>query len=196
MLFPVVIGVTSGAYLPPQQSPFSSLNEGASGTPTGGGRYNGNGGGRGRHPGQGTQSGAFGGGLTGSGSSVNTAGYTGTGFGGAGSASSSFGGISSAGSGLGGTGLVDNRFGASGVAGNRFRGAGFGGYGAAGEGLVSASSEAIAVLSDAVGGGGVPGEDYPILSSVPDTGFSCEEQLPGYYADTDEGAGCQVRHCY
>ncbi|ROT76023.1 hypothetical protein C7M84_005412 [Penaeus vannamei] len=34
----------------------------------------------------------------------------------------------------------------------------------------------IAALSENIPGGGVPGEDYPILASVPDTGFSCDAQ--------------------
>ena len=42
----------------------------------------------------------------------------------------------------------------------------------------------------------IPGEagtDYPVLSSVPDTGFSCAQQsFPGIYTDT--GADCQVGH--
>ncbi|ROT76024.1 hypothetical protein C7M84_005413 [Penaeus vannamei] len=53
----------------------------------------------------------------------------------------------------------------------------------------------IAALSENIPGGGVPGEDYPILASVPDTGFSCDAQaVQGYYADTAAEAGCQVFH--
>ncbi|XP_064082665.1 pro-resilin-like [Macrobrachium nipponense] len=53
----------------------------------------------------------------------------------------------------------------------------------------------IAALAENIPGGGVPGEDYPILASVPDTGFDCNAQnVPGYYADTDPEAGCQVFH--
>ncbi|XP_066951828.1 pro-resilin-like [Macrobrachium rosenbergii] len=53
----------------------------------------------------------------------------------------------------------------------------------------------IAALAENIPGGGVPGEDYPILASVPDTGFDCNAQnVPGYYADTDAEAGCQVFH--
>ncbi|XP_064082647.1 pro-resilin-like [Macrobrachium nipponense] len=53
----------------------------------------------------------------------------------------------------------------------------------------------LAELAQNIPGGGVPGEDYPILASVPDTGFSCDAQnVPGYYADTDREAGCQVFH--
>merc|ERR1711892_266339 len=40
---------------------------------------------------------------------------------------------------------------------------------------------------------GVPGQDYPILSSIPKTSFSCEGKvLGGYYADP--AADCQVFH--
>ncbi|XP_066951173.1 uncharacterized protein [Macrobrachium rosenbergii] len=54
---------------------------------------------------------------------------------------------------------------------------------------------AIAALAKNIPGGGVPGEDYPILASVPDTGFDCNAQnVPGYYADTDAEARCQVFH--
>ncbi|XP_022238586.1 uncharacterized protein LOC111085233 [Limulus polyphemus] len=48
---------------------------------------------------------------------------------------------------------------------------------------------------DADGIVGVAGQDYPVFSYVPQTGFSCEGQYPGYYADVD--SGCQVFHfCY
>ncbi|XP_068233968.1 uncharacterized protein [Palaemon carinicauda] len=57
------------------------------------------------------------------------------------------------------------------------------------------SGDPIADLAASIPGGGVPGEDYPILTSVPDTGFSCTDQeFPGYYADTADEAGCQVFH--
>ena len=40
---------------------------------------------------------------------------------------------------------------------------------------------------------GVPGEDYPIFSEVPDTSFSCDGQVEGgYYADPE--AECQAFH--
>ncbi|XP_042856833.1 uncharacterized protein LOC122243357 isoform X2 [Penaeus japonicus] len=59
----------------------------------------------------------------------------------------------------------------------------------------AAAEDPVAALAANIPGGGVPGEDYPILASVPDTGFSCEEQdFPGYYADTAPQAGCQVFH--
>nr|XP_053642784.1 uncharacterized protein LOC128695880 [Cherax quadricarinatus] len=60
--------------------------------------------------------------------------------------------------------------------------------------LESGGSEAINDLGNAIGGGGVPGENYPILDSVPSTKFSCDGLLPGYYADTDKEARCQVFH--
>ncbi|XP_064081944.1 pro-resilin-like [Macrobrachium nipponense] len=54
---------------------------------------------------------------------------------------------------------------------------------------------AIAALAENIPGGGVPGEDYPILASVPDTGFDCNAQnVQGYYADTAREAGCQAFH--
>ncbi|KAK7074672.1 hypothetical protein SK128_023726 [Halocaridina rubra] len=61
---------------------------------------------------------------------------------------------------------------------------GYGGY-----------EDPLAALAESIPGGGIPGEDYPILASVPDTGFDCDFQtVPGYYADTDPEAGCQVFH--
>merc|ERR1712025_521793 len=40
---------------------------------------------------------------------------------------------------------------------------------------------------------GVPGEDYPIYSEVPETAFACDGQVDGgYYADPE--AECQVFH--
>jgi len=39
---------------------------------------------------------------------------------------------------------------------------------------------------------GVPGEDYPIFVLPPETQFDCNEQIEGYYADTD--ADCQAFH--
>merc|ERR1712062_59155 len=44
-------------------------------------------------------------------------------------------------------------------------------------------------------GGGVPGVDYPILSAIPDTGFSCSDySYSGYFADTAPESRCQVFH--
>ncbi|XP_066971860.1 uncharacterized protein [Macrobrachium rosenbergii] len=68
-------------------------------------------------------------------------------------------------------------------------------YGSPAEGAAEAEEDPIAALAANIPGGGVPGEDYPILASVPDTGFVCAEQeFPGYYADTADEAGCQVFH--
>ncbi|KAK9309216.1 hypothetical protein QLX08_001154 [Tetragonisca angustula] len=39
---------------------------------------------------------------------------------------------------------------------------------------------------------GEPGVDYPAYTTLPQTGFTCEERSRGYYAD--EVAGCQVFH--
>ncbi|XP_066971855.1 uncharacterized protein [Macrobrachium rosenbergii] len=58
-----------------------------------------------------------------------------------------------------------------------------------------ATADPLATLALNIPGGGVPGESYPILSSVPDTGFSCSDQeYPGYFADTADEARCQVFH--
>ncbi|XP_040580986.1 uncharacterized protein [Lepeophtheirus salmonis] len=49
----------------------------------------------------------------------------------------------------------------------------------------------IAALADAIPG--VPGEDYPIYSEVPETSFVCDGQIEGgYYADPE--AQCQAFH--
>ncbi|XP_072942744.1 uncharacterized protein [Epargyreus clarus] len=37
---------------------------------------------------------------------------------------------------------------------------------------------------------GQPGDDYPVLNSIPRTQFSCSGKSPGYYSDVD--TGCQV----
>ncbi|XP_027213082.2 pupal cuticle protein 36-like [Penaeus vannamei] len=116
--------------------------------------------------------------------------------GGAGASGSGFG---ASGSGFGASG---NGFGASGngfgAAGNGF-GASGNGFGAAGNGPSNGygygQDDEVAALAESIPGGGVPGEDYPILASVPDTGFSCDAQaVQGYYADTAAEAGCQVFH--
>ena len=40
---------------------------------------------------------------------------------------------------------------------------------------------------------GQAGVDFPVLASVPDTGFDCgAQQFPGIYGDT--GADCQVKY--
>nr|XP_045610737.1 uncharacterized protein LOC123765917 [Procambarus clarkii] len=53
----------------------------------------------------------------------------------------------------------------------------------------------VAALAANIPGGGVPGQHYPILAAVPQTGFSCQAQeFPGYFADTADEARCQVFH--
>jgi len=39
---------------------------------------------------------------------------------------------------------------------------------------------------------GEPDVDYPTLSEIPRTDFTCEDKIPGYYADVE--ASCQVWH--
>ncbi|XP_066152173.1 putative uncharacterized protein DDB_G0286901 isoform X2 [Euwallacea fornicatus] len=61
-----------------------------------------------------------------------------------------------------------------------------------------ALSDSDSELTEAVEGDysaipGQPDQDYPVLSSVPETSFSCEQQeYPGYYADIE--TRCQVFH--
>jgi len=54
-----------------------------------------------------------------------------------------------------------------------------------------AGNDALAALGNSIPG--VPGEDYPIYSEVPESGFSCDGQVDGgYYADPE--AECQAFH--
>ena len=63
--------------------------------------------------------------------------------------------------------------------------------GVASYGASDAASDPLTALSSSVPG--VPGEDYPIYSEVPETGFACDGQVDGgYYADPE--AECQVFH--
>lgn len=39
--------------------------------------------------------------------------------------------------------------------------------------------------------GGTPGQDFPVLNTIPRTNFDCRNKGHGYYADVD--TGCQVR---
>ena len=56
--------------------------------------------------------------------------------------------------------------------------------------IVRGSCDDIRGLSESIPG--VPGEDYPILSSPPDTSFSCLDKVNGgYYSDAE--ARCQGR---
>ncbi|XP_069174674.1 uncharacterized protein [Procambarus clarkii] len=76
----------------------------------------------------------------------------------------------------------------------RVIGVGDAGFGGNRQTLEFDGRDPIAELQEALGGVGVPDEDYPILFSVPNTEFSCDGLLPGYYADTSEQARCQVFH--
>ncbi|XP_068234370.1 uncharacterized protein [Palaemon carinicauda] len=51
----------------------------------------------------------------------------------------------------------------------------------------------LAVLATTIPGGGIPGIDYPILSSIPYTRFSCHDYV-GYFADASPETRCQVYH--
>ena len=108
---------------------------------------------------------------------------------GAGSGFQGFNGGNGFNGGFGGSTRGDLGFGASSTnnrrGGNRNRGSnGYGSYGLDPE---------LAELADSLPGGGVPGEDFPVLSEVPETGFQCEDQaLTGYYADPE--AQCQAFH--
>merc|ERR1719430_1665335 len=80
-----------------------------------------------------------------------------------------------------------------------------GGGGSFGGGLVGGAGGGAGDQNSPSGGGGggiealeeaipgVPGEDYPIFSTVPDTSFLCDGQADGgYYSDTE--AECQAFH--
>ena len=91
------------------------------------------------------------------------------------------------GNGNGGNGLSSNYNapGAANTLNNEYSAPGSNGNGLSSEEAFAAS----------IPGGGVPGEDYPVLSEVPETGFQCEDQaVSGYYADDADEAGCQVFH--
>lgn len=63
-------------------------------------------------------------------------------------------------------------------------------YGAASDELSARDLELQALSANIPG---VPGEDYPILAEVPESGFTCDGQVDGgYYADPE--AECQVFH--
>lgn len=57
------------------------------------------------------------------------------------------------------------------------------------EGAVKIASRVVRAVG--IVAGGMPGHDFPVLSSVPITGFSCIGKSHGYYADVD--TSCQVR---
>ncbi|CAL4069309.1 unnamed protein product [Meganyctiphanes norvegica] len=61
------------------------------------------------------------------------------------------------------------------------------------EALFHVGSDELSALRYSIPGGGIPGEDYPILSAVPDTDFQCKEkETEGYYPDPS--TFCQVFH--
>ncbi|KAA0184625.1 hypothetical protein HAZT_HAZT009037 [Hyalella azteca] len=168
--------VIYGSYLNNVPSPGFSPTGGNRGGGSGGSRVGGGGGGGSRAPGGGAGGfgGAPGGGIGG--------GYSDGGVGGTGGGSSGQGGFGGSG-GVGGSGGFGGTSGGFGGGPGGFGGGGFGG-----DDLGGGTGD----LSTAIGGGGVPGEDYPILSFIPDTGFSCDGRTPGYYADTASPALCQV----
>ena len=51
-------------------------------------------------------------------------------------------------------------------------------------------SEELAALAEAIPG--QPGEDYPVYSVPPDTSFTCDGKIEGYYGDPE--ADCQSFH--
>jgi len=86
--------------------------------------------------------------------------------------------------GAGGTGGGSDSFNSPGFGGNGGGSSGGVGGGASGVGGSGSLEEAIP---------GVPGDDYPIFSEVPDTSFLCDGQADGgYYADPE--AECQAFH--
>ena len=109
--------------------------------------------------------------------------------------SDSTGGFSSINGGFSGSNGGSGSFGAG--SGNSFSSAprpgGFGGSSANafGSSQSGSESESSGSLEDAVPG--VPGDDYPIFSEVPETSFLCDGQVEGgYYADVD--TDCQAFH--
>jgi len=54
----------------------------------------------------------------------------------------------------------------------------------------SAAEEELRALSEAIPG--QPGEDYPVYAVPPETSFSCDGYIEGYYADPE--ADCQTFH--
>jgi len=97
--------------------------------------------------------------------------------------------VSGGSGGFGGSSGGGGSFGSSSGGGGSFSGGAGGGGGqnspsGGGGGGVEALEEAIP---------GVPGEDYPIFSTVPDTSFLCDGQADGgYYSDPE--AECQAFH--
>ena len=207
-IFAALVGLALAAR-PPPSSAYGAPNGGFGGDDSSSGYDNSNGasshnslnGGNGNGNGYGASNGGFGNG----GSSGYGASNSGFGNGGSSGHGSSNGGSS-------GYGASNNGFGSGGSSGHGssnggFNNGGSSGYGSSNGGNRRGASSgygapkgygvdpAIEALAENIPGGGVPGEDYPILSEVPQTAFACEnQQFPGYYADTDGQAGCQVFH--
>ncbi|XP_063600630.1 insoluble matrix shell protein 4-like [Penaeus indicus] len=156
--------------------------------------FNGNGNGNGNTNGNGVYRNGNGNGVNGNGAYVNGNGVNGVFRNGNGNGGYTNGnGVNGNGNGNGvnGNGVYVN---GNGVNGNGVYGNGVNGGYHNGNGVTVYANgivDPFRALADAIGGGGVPGVDYPILAFVPDTGFSCNGQLPGYYADTSPEAGCQ-----
>nr|XP_053635465.1 uncharacterized protein LOC128690765 [Cherax quadricarinatus] len=106
------------------------------------------------------------------------------------SGGSGFGGSSGGGSAGGGGGYGGGGGGGSGGGGGGGSGGGGGGGGSGGGG----GGGNMGGLAGAIAGGGTPGVDYPILTAVPATNFTCAGKVPGYYADTSPQTRCQVFH--
>ncbi|XP_071520478.1 uncharacterized protein [Panulirus ornatus] len=208
-----LIGVATAAYLdgPQGQASFTHGSRGQGGGSGGGsGGYSGgnggfgggNGGGNRGHGGGGGSGGFGGNGGGGGGYGGGNGGGSGGYGGGNGGGSGGYGGGNGGGSGgySGSNGGRTGGFGGNGSGSGGYRGGnggingGFGGNGGGRGGYGGGFGNGGGDLAELIPGGGVPGQDYPILATVPDTGFSCEGQLPGYYADTAPEAGCQVFH--
>ncbi|XP_066951178.1 pro-resilin-like [Macrobrachium rosenbergii] len=181
---------------------FYSVNELIGVVPYGYGQSNGNGN-------NGYGSNGNGNGNNGYGSNGNGKGNNGYGSNGNGNGNNGYGsngnGSGNNGYGSNGNGKRNNGYGSNGSRngkknGNGKRNGNGNGYGSNGNGNGTKNGngygvDPLAALAENIPGGGIPGEDYPVLASVPDTGFDCNAQnVPGYYADTDPEAGCQVFH--
>ena len=100
--------------------------------------------------------------------------------------------VSGGSGGFGGSSGGGGSFGSSSGGGGSFSGGGGGAGGAGGQNSPSGGGGGgVEALEEAIPG--VPGEDYPIFSEVPDTSFLCDGQADGgYYSDPE--AECQAFH--
>merc|ERR550517_1193850 len=93
--------------------------------------------------------------------------------------------------GSGGFGSSSGGGGSSGVGGSFGGNPNGGAGGAGGQNSPSGGGDGVAALEEAIPG--VPGDDYPIFSTVPETSFLCDGQADGgYYSDPE--AECQAFH--